>query len=129
MNARQKAKRYKKECKRLKSMMSTTEAQPHVVNQYPVVTLRTELLVDLEEIQFQYNTASRECGMTMLNKMLAEQLLHDILKYAKIETYKDPYGYSDKTLIRATMQVVNNGTDYKVSERLSDRTSHRSVHQ
>ena len=128
MNARQKAKRYKNECKRLKSMMSTTTDQAHAVNQLTIVTLRTEQLVDLEEIPFQYNTASGECGMAMLNKMLATQLLHDILKYAKIETYKDSHGYSDKTLIRATMQVVDNGTDYEVSERLSDKTSQRSIH-
>ena len=43
----------------------------------------------------------------MLNKMLATQLLHHILNYAKIETCENPYGYSDKTLIRATMKVVD----------------------
>lgn len=68
MNARQKAKKYKKECERLKSIMSTTKVQPYIVNQHSIVTLRAEQLVDLAEIQ---------------------------------------YGYSDETLIRATMKVVD----------------------
>lgn len=105
MNARQKAKKYKKECERLKSIMSATKVQPYIVNQHSIVTLRAEQLVDLGEL---YRiSASEECGISMLNKMLATQLLHHILNYAKIETCENPYGYSDKTLIRATMKVVD----------------------
>lgn len=105
MNARQKSKKYKKECERLKSIMSATKVQSYLVNQHSIVTLRAEQLVDLAEL-YQIS-ASEECGISMLNKMLATQLLHQILNYAKIEICGNPYGYSDNTLIRATMKVVD----------------------
>lgn len=104
MNARQKAKKYKKECERLKSIISATKVQPYRFNEHSIVTLRAELLADSAEIR--YRSASEECEISRVNKMLAAQLLHNILNYAKIETYENPYGYSDKTLIRATMKVV-----------------------
>lgn len=105
MNARQKSKKYKKECERLKSIMSATKVQSHLVNQHSIVTLRAEQLVDLAEL---YRiSASGECGTSMLNKMLATQLLYQILNYAKIEICGNPYGYSDNTLVRATMKVVD----------------------
>lgn len=109
MNARQKAKKYKKECERLnerlKSIMSATKVQPYIVKQHSIVTLRAELLVDSAEIR--YRSASEECKISRVKKMLAAQLLHNILNYAKIETCENPYGYSDKTVIRATMKVVD----------------------
>ena len=105
MNARQKAKKHKKEYERLKSIMSATKVQPYIVNQHSIVTLRAEQLVDLTEMR--YSSASEECGIAGLNKMPAAQLLHNILNYAKIETYENPYGYSDKILIRATIKVVD----------------------
>ena len=105
MNARQKAKKYKRQCERLKSIISATKVQPYTVNQHSIVTLRAEQLVNLAEIQ--YSSASEECRIAMLNKMLAAQLLHNILNYANIETFENPYGYSDETLIRATMKVVD----------------------
>lgn len=106
MNARQKSKKYKKECERLKSIMSaTTKVQSYLVSQRSIVTLSAEQLVDLGELC--RISASEECGTSMLNKMLATQLLHHILNYAKIEICGNPYGYSDKTLIRATMKVVD----------------------
>lgn len=49
MNTRQKAKKYKRECERLKSIMSATKVQPCVSNQHPIVTLRAEQLVDLAD--------------------------------------------------------------------------------
>lgn len=105
MNARQKAKKYKRQCELLKSIISPTKVQPGVGNQHSIVTLSAEQLVDLEEL---YRiSASEECGTSMLNKMLATQLLYQILNYAKIEICGNPYGYSDKTLIRATMKVVD----------------------
>lgn len=105
MNARQKAKRYKKECKRLKSIMPATKVKPYIVNQQSIVTLRAEQLVDLAEVRC--TSAGKECGIARLNKMLATQLSHSILNYAKIETYENSYGYSDKALIRATIRVVD----------------------
>jgi len=105
MNARQKAKKYKRQCELLKSIISATKVQPCVGNQHSIVTLRAEQLVDLEEL-YQIS-ASEECGTSMLNKMLATQLLHHILNYAEIEICGNPYGYSDETLIRATMKVVD----------------------
>lgn len=105
MNARKKAKKYKRQCELLKSIISPTKVQPGVGNQHSIVTLSAEQLVDLEEL---YRiSASEECGTSMLNKMLATQLLYQILNYAKIEICGNPYGYSDKTLIRATMKVVD----------------------
>lgn len=105
MNARQKAKKYKRECERLKSIMSVTKAQHCIGNQCSIVTLRAEQLVDLTEL---YRiSANEECEMSMLNKMLATQLSYDILNYAKIEVCGNPYSYSDKSLIRATIKVVN----------------------
>lgn len=105
MNLRQKAKKYKRECERLKSIMSVTKVQHCIGNQHSIVTLRAEQLVDLAEL-YQIS-ASEECEISMRNKMLATQLLHHILNYAKIEIFGNPYGYSDKTLIRATMKVVD----------------------
>lgn len=113
MNARQKSKKYKKECERLKSIMLATKVQSHLaVNQHSIVTLRAEQLVDLAEL---YKiSASEECEISMLNKMLATQLLHQILNYAKIEICGNPYGYSDNTLIRATMKVVDMRMDGQI---------------
>ena len=105
MNARQKAKKYKKECERLKSIMSATKVQPYIVNQHSIVTLRAEQFVDSAELY--PISASEEWGISRVNKMLAAQLLHNILNYAKIETCENPYCYSDETLIRATIKVVD----------------------
>lgn len=105
MNSRQKAKKYKRECEHLKSIMSVTKVQHCIDNQRSIVTLRAEQLVDLAEL-YQIS-AGEECEISMLNKMLATQLLHHILNYAKIEICGNPYGYSDKTIIRATMKVVD----------------------
>ena len=105
MNSRQKAKKYKRECEHLKSIMSVTKVQHCIGNRHSIVTLSAEQLVDLGEL---YRiSASKECGTSMLNKMLVTQLLYQILNYAKIEICGNPYGYSDKTLIRATMKVVD----------------------
>jgi len=105
MNARQKAKMYKKKCQQLEQMLVPTRKLPIVTDRSPVVTLRAEQLVDMGELHAL--SAAEECGFSALNKMLASQLLHQILNYAKVETMANPYGYFDKTLIRATMKVVD----------------------
>ena len=105
MNARQKAKYYKKRCAELERSNPPIKKYLFEVQRSPVVTLRAEQLVDMSELYKL--SASEECGFSALNKMLASQFVHQILDYAHIETLPNPYGYFDKTLIRATMKVID----------------------
>lgn len=78
---------------------------PFEVQHNPVVTLRTEQLVDINELHAL--SATDEYGLSYINKMLASQLLHQILNYANIETMNNPYGYYGKELIQATIKIVD----------------------
>lgn len=105
MNARQKAKYYKKRCGQIEKLALPFKKPPFEVQHSPIVTLRAEQLVDIGDLYAM--SATEECGSHALNKMLASQLLHQILNYAKIEAMSNPYGYFGKTLIRATVKVVD----------------------
>lgn len=105
MNARQKAKYYKRKCEQLEKLTLPLKRPPFEVQHNPVVTLRTEQLVDINELHTL--SATEECGLSYINKMLASQLLHQILNYANIETMSNPYGYYGKALIRATIKIVD----------------------
>ena len=106
MNARQKAKKYKKKCEQLEKMTLQFKRSPIEINNYPVVDLIAEQLVDMSDLMRM--SAREETVFTMINKMLAGQLIHNILNYAEIEQFQNPYGYDyDKVLIRARMKVVD----------------------
>lgn len=111
MNARQKAKYYKKRCAELERYALPIKKYPFEVQRNPVVTLRAEQLVDKTASEL---SASEKCGFSALNKMLASQFVHQILDYAHIETLSNPYGHFDKTLIRATMKVIDLRDNYYV---------------
>ena len=105
MNARKKAKMYKKRCQQLEQMLTSTQRTPIVIDRRSIVTLRTEQLVETSELYAL--SATEECGFSALNKMMASQFLHQILNYANIETINNPYGYYGKTLIQATIKIVD----------------------
>ena len=106
MNARQKAKKYKKKCEQLEKMTLQLKRSPIEIYNYPVVDLIAEQLVDMSDLMRM--SAREETVFTMINKMLAGQLIHNILNYAEIEQFQNPYGYDyDKVLIRARMKVVD----------------------
>ena len=106
MNARQKAKKYKKKCEQLEKMMLPLKRSPIEIFNYPVVDLMAEQLVDMSDLTRM--SAREETEFTMINKVLAGQLIHNILNYAEIEQFPNPYGYDyDKVLIRARMKVVD----------------------
>lgn len=112
MNARQKAKMYKKKCQQMEQALMATRKQPFVMDRHPVVTLRAEQLVDTSQLYAL--SATEVSGFSTINNIMASQLFHQILTYSDIETISNPYGYSDKTLIRATMKVIDSrDTKYK----------------
>lgn len=106
MNARQKAKYYKKQYEKMKSIASPKiDSNPFTHSTKQIIDLRVEQLVDMREMYEL--SASEECAFSAINKLLTSQFIHQILNYALIETIPNPYGYFDKTLIRATMKVVD----------------------
>lgn len=106
MNARQKAKYYKKRCERLEKLVLPVKRFPIEVNRSPIVTLRAEQIVETRDLPVLVKPT--DDGFSILNKMMARQFLHQMLNYAEIETIREPYSlYSDKTLVRATMKIVD----------------------
>ena len=106
MNARQKAKKYKKKCEQLEKMTLQLKRSPIEIYNYPVVDLIAEQLVDMSDLMRM--SAREETVFTMINKMLAGQLIHNILNHAEIEQCPNPYGYDyEKVRIRARMKVVD----------------------
>lgn len=106
MNARQKAKKYKQRCELLEKCAIPAKRIPIDIHNYPIVELWAEQLVD--EGDLMRWSASEENVYTMINKSLASQFIHQILRYAEIEKVPNPYGYDyDKVLIRARIKVVN----------------------
>ena len=73
MNARQKAKMYKKKCQELEQTLLLTRKLSIVTDRSSVITLRAEQLVDMRDLYAM--SASEECGLSALNKMLASQFL------------------------------------------------------
>ena len=106
MNARQKAKKYKQRCELLEKCAIPTKMIPIDIHNYPIVELYAEQLVDTADLMRW--SGSEENIYTMINKSLAGQFMHQILRYAEIDKLPNPYGYDyDKVLIRAKMKVVN----------------------
>ena len=58
---------------------------PIEIYNYPVVDLIAEQLVDMSDLMRM--SAREETVFTMTNKMLAGQLIHNILNYAEIEQF------------------------------------------
>lgn len=103
MNARQKAKYYKKRCKMLEDMVLPLRKYRYDMTNLPIVTLRSEQIIRNEEMRAL--TVADDLGLTMVNKIMARDFINQILNYADIVQIEDKD--RDCKIIRATMKVVD----------------------
>ena len=102
MNLRQKAKKYKQRCKNLERLVVPTKTYYLPSNEYPIITLETSQIIDMDE--YYRLSADAECYASRFNKIMAGNLIHEILNYAEITI--EPF-YDDKQIIKARMKVID----------------------
>lgn len=102
MNLRQKAKHYKKRYENLEKMMMPTQQYYVPSDNHRVITLETSQIMDIED--YYRMSEDAECYSSKFNKLMAANLLHEILNYAEIT--REPFQY-DKEIIRARMTVID----------------------
>lgn len=102
MNLRQKAKKYKQRCEYLENMTIPTKSYHLPSSEHQIITLETSQIVDMDDY---YKMSDREeCYTSMVNKIIARNLIHEILNYAEI-TMK-PFDYN-KQIVKARMKVID----------------------
>lgn len=103
MNLRQKAKHYKQRCEMLEKLTLPRRHSPLDYVRQPIVTLRSEQCLRSEEYRAMQTTD--DLGLTMINKIMARDFIHELLNYANVVVEKDDK--RDCIVIRATMKVID----------------------
>jgi len=97
MNARQKAKHYKKLYEDL-----IKQKVPYTATIYQIETLRVKQIID----SMTYRSILKsDRGNEHLKRMIADKISYDILQYADIKTFDD--FMCDSKIIEATIKVVD----------------------
>ena len=102
MNLRQKAKKYKQRCEQLEVMVYPTKNYYLSNNHNKIITLETQQIMDIDD--YYIMSAKEECYASRFNKILAANLLHDVLNYADITT---EYFGDNKQIVKARIKVID----------------------
>lgn len=102
MNLRQKAKYYKKRCEMLEKLTLPRRYSFDYMEQ-PIVTLRSEQYLLPEE--YAAMQVTDDMGLTMVNKIMARDFIHQLLNYAQVIVQRDER--LGCVVIKATMKVVD----------------------
>ena len=102
MNLRQKAKKLKRDNDYLRNMIIATRGIHMPSVQKSIVTLETSQVIDPED--YYKLSVDAETYYSHFNKLMAANLLHQILNYAEIN--KDYFG-DGKEIITARIKVVD----------------------
>ena len=102
MNLRQKAKKYKQRCEQLEAMVYPTKNYYLSNNHNKIITLETQQIMDIDD--YYRMSAEEECYASRFNKILAANLLHEILNYADITT---EYCGNNKQIVKARIKVID----------------------
>ena len=104
MNLRQKAKYYKQRCEMLEKL--TLPHRPpfrYADAEQPIVTLCSEQHVPIDA--FAAMQVTDDMKLTMIERMIARDLLHKLLNYTQVVVQRDDW--NGCVVIKATMNVVD----------------------
>ena len=103
MNLRQKAKYYKKRCEMLEKLILPRRRSPFDYLKQPIITLCSKQCLPPEE--YAAMQVTDDMGLSMINKIMARDFIHELLNYAQVSVYRDER--NGCVVIEATMKVID----------------------